>query len=193
MSGKREINGKDDSPLPASAFAGDVVPLRRTKASCFLLPDVDRAREACLRLLGYRARSRRELAERLERKGFAQPVIASVIAGLESSGLVNDEEFARSWVQERLANRPRGSLVVRLELRRKGVDEGIIQRALDQHMGEEQELEAALRVAARYAPRPGEDAPACRKRLWGALKRRGFTFDAIEAALARARQGDTVA
>jgi len=147
--------------------------------------EIERAREACLRLLGYRPRSRRELAERLERKGFAQPAIAAAVAELESSGLVNDDEFARAWVQERLANRPRGSLVVRRELRRKGVEERIIQRALEEHMGEERELEAALRVAARYAPRPGDDEAACLKRLAGALKRRGFTFDVIEAALAR--------
>ena len=155
--------------------------------------EVERAREVCLRLLGYRARSRRELVERLARKGFAEPVIAAAIEELESAGLVNDVGFARAWVQERLANNPRGSLGVRWELRRKGVEERIIQQTLEEQMGEERELEAALRVAAKYAPRPGDDEAACLKRLAGALKRRGFTFDVIDAAIARARRGGSSA
>lgn len=152
--------------------------------------EVERAREACLRLLGYRARSRRELAERLARKGFAPAVIRAAVSELEAAGMVDDDEFARAWVQERLSSSPRGSLVIRWELRRKGVEEKIIQRALEQEMGEEGELEAALRVAARHMPRPGEGEPAGLRRLAGALKRRGFTFDVIDAVLARARRGD---
>lgn len=149
--------------------------------------ETDRAREAALRLLEYRVRSRRELAERLARRGFAEPVIAAAVRELESAGLVNDVEFARAWVHARMANNPRGSLVMRWELRRKGVEETIIQRTLEQEMGEERELEAALKVAARYAPRPGEDDSVRMKRLVGALKRRGFAFDVIDAVLARAR------
>jgi len=152
--------------------------------------EVERAREICLRLLGYRARSRRELAERLERKGFAPEVIRAAVGRLETAGLVDDDAFARSWVQERLANSPRGSLGMRWELRRKGVDEEIIQRALAVEMSAERELEAAVRIAAKYVPRRGEDERARFRRLAGALRRRGFTFEVIEAAVARSRGGD---
>jgi regulatory protein len=149
--------------------------------------EVDRAREAALRLLDYRARSRRELAERLARKGFAPPVIAAATTQLESAGLVNDVEFARAWVHARMASNPRGAALIRWELRRKGVEESIIERTLTQEMGEERELEAALSVASRYAPRPGEDDSVRTRRLVGALRRRGFALDVIVAALARAR------
>ncbi|UCH33315.1 MAG: regulatory protein RecX [Armatimonadota bacterium] len=138
--------------------------------------------------MGYRARSRWELAERLARKGFAEPVIRAAVDALEMAGLVDDEAFARAWMRERLANNPRGSLVVRWELRRKGVDEEIIQRAIEEEMGVERELDAALRVAARYAARPGEDEAGSLRRLAAALRRRGFTFEVIDAALARARR-----
>lgn len=155
--------------------------------------EVDRAREACLRLLGYRARSRRELVERLTRKGFVEAVIAAAVAELETAGLVDDQAFARAWVRERLTNSPRGSMGVRWELRRKGVRDDIIERTLEQEMGEERELAAALQVAARYRPRSGEDGTACLRRLVGALKRRGFSFDVIDEVLARARKDEGTA
>jgi regulatory protein len=151
---------------------------------------VERAREACLSLLDYRARSRGELRDRLRRKGFDQRVIDTALAELEAAGLVDDEGFARAWVQERLARSPRGSLKMRWELRGKGVEEELIQRALAEEMGHERELEAALSVASRYAPRPGEDDTARSRRLAQALKRRGFTFDVIETVLARVRGAD---
>jgi len=153
-------------------------------------PEVERAREACLRLLSYRARSRRELAERLERKGFDDGVIHAAVGELEAAGLVDDEEFARSWVRERLANNPRGSRGMRWELRSKGVKEEVIQRTLEQEVSAERELEAALRVAATYVTRSSEDEPARLRRLAGALRRRGFAFEVIETVLARVRQGD---
>ena len=151
---------------------------------------MERAREACLRLLDYRARSRGELRDRLRRKGFDQRVIDAALVELEAAGLVDDEGFARAWVQERLAHSPRGALKMRWELRGKGVAEELIQRTLAEEMGHERELEAALRAASRYAPRPGEDDTARSRRLAQALKRRGFTFDVIETVLARARGAD---
>ena len=151
--------------------------------------EVERARETCLRLLGYRARSRGELHDRLRRKGFAEDVVAATLEELERAGLVDDQGFARAWVQERLAGNPRGSRGLRWELRAKGVAEELIQQAIAEELGGERELEAALRAAARYAVRPDEDESSYLRRLSGALKRRGFAFDVIAAALACLREG----
>lgn len=149
--------------------------------------EVERAREACLRLLDYRARSRAELRERLRRKGFAEVAAERAIAELEAAGLVDDESFARAWVRERVERSLRGAIAVRVELRRKGVEDQIIKRALAREMTGGQELAAALRAAERYAPRSGEDAVAGRRRLAQALRRRGFSGEAIEAVFARRR------
>jgi len=138
--------------------------------------------------LDYRARSRCELHDRLRRKGFDERVITATLEELQAAGLVDDEGFARAWVRERLASNPRGSLGLRWELRGKGVDEELIQRVLAEEMGRGRELEAARQVAACHAPRSGEDESACRARLLRALRRRGFTFEVIEAALAQRRE-----
>ncbi len=151
--------------------------------------EVERARQVCLRLLGYRARSRDELGTRLRRKGFDERVIGVALGELEAQGLVDDESFARAWVQQRTASNPRGALGLRWELRSKGVAEELIRRAVAEEMGAERELEAAARVAARYAHSAEGDESACRRRLVQALCRRGFSLEVIEEVLARACAG----
>jgi len=70
--------------------------------------DRARARESALRLLAVRARSRSELLDRLERKGFERGVATEVVDALEGVGLVDDHEFGRLWAEEKMRLRPVG-------------------------------------------------------------------------------------
>lgn len=157
-----------------------------------------RARDAALTLLDYRARSRSELAGRLARKGFPGGVIARCLDDLESGGLVDDAAFARAFVSDRLALRPRGKRRLISELRGKGVSEGVARSAVDEAfdgleadegaLAEEVALTwlrkqgAATRRALAAAPfsDPRERA---RRRLVGHLARRGFAGAAAARAV----------
>ncbi len=76
----------------------------RTKAKQAKLLTEGEAREQCLRLLERRARSAKELEQRLKAAGFEQDMIELVLTDLENAGLVDDEEFARMWVADRQAS-----------------------------------------------------------------------------------------
>lgn len=56
---------------------------------------VQRATEACLRLLAMRARSQHELKLALKRKGFSAAVQEEVLKQLQGFGYIDDERFAR--------------------------------------------------------------------------------------------------
>jgi len=148
--------------------------------------DEQAAREKCLRLLGLRARSAAELRDRLKGEGFAQETIASVMRDLESAKLVDDEEFARSWVASRQAALAAGRRRLRWELRRKGVSEELIRRVVDEGVDDETELRLATELARRRL-REGE-LPVEGKAL-GRLRRllaaRGFESDTVDTVLRR--------
>ena len=78
------------------------MPAPGARASERDLGDREKAREAALRLLAVRARSEGELDDRLKRKGFDERTSAEVVAALKRVGLVDDEDFARAWVDEKL-------------------------------------------------------------------------------------------
>lgn len=87
------------------------------------------ARKYLLRLLGTRPRTKKEMANRLKGRSFSDEVIKYVIEKMEKDGLVDDLSFSIEWIQERMRIKPRGKKLLRWELSKKGVPEGIIDEA----------------------------------------------------------------
>lgn len=145
---------------------------------------VGRAREDALRLLSHRMRSRQEVGDRLARRGWDSDVIADVLSRLERVGLIDDERFARLWVDERMRLRPRGLALLRQELRRKGISEETIDRTVSAYRSESDELARArdllIRRQGRYA---GLDPQTARRRMAGLLARRGFDSETVYTAV----------
>ena len=136
------------------------------------------AYQKALLFIGHRPRSEAEVVKRLEKHGFESEVIEAVMVRLRSQNLVGDLEFARLWVENRSAFRPRGRRALRVELKQKGVSEEDIQEALE---GMQDEEALAYRVALKQAPRlKGLERFQFRQRLGGRLARRGFSYDAIQ-------------
>ena len=146
--------------------------------------EVERAKTACLRLLAHRARSESELQERLRRRGFDEQIVAQAVTDLSAAGLVNDREFAESWIREHREPHATGRVGLRWELRRKGLAEEVIQAALSD-LDDDEEIELALgyakrKLGGRLAANPKELA-----RIRRALISRGFSGDTIQVVIER--------
>lgn len=143
---------------------------------------LDKAYNAALHFLAARPRSAREIRDRLRRKDYPDDHIDAALERLERLRLVDDRAFARWWIENRQANRPRGNRALQAELQQKGVDRTIISELLDELTEPDDEREAALeaarRVVRRYASAP--DKWAFSRKLSAFLQRRGFGFDAIK-------------
>ena len=139
---------------------------------------------AALRLLQRRLRSRAELNAGLRRRGLSPPQVAAILSDLERAGWIDDRRFARLWIEDRMALRPRGSRALRAELRVRGVAPDIIEATLGHLISPEREDGVALEQARRRVERLRNLAPdVARRRLVGWLQRRGFGGGAIARAL----------
>lgn len=149
---------------------------------------VDFAREIALRALTVRGRSRHELEGILAKKKVPAEVIAQVLDRLAEVALVDDRSFATAWIESgRQRSKSRRSLMV--ELDRLGVDREVSLEALEPVDGEA-ELEAALQLAAKKARSLRALEPVvARRRLAGALARRGFPAGVVASAVRRTMQG----
>jgi regulatory protein len=155
-----------------------------TEGSAKKRPDDEKAREAALRLLSVRARSRWELSDRLKRKGFDTPTRDRVLSVLEAAGLVDDREFARLWAEERLRLRPVGRMLLVSELRAKRVAEETIAATVDEVYEEHREIDLATAVLKKRLGRIGTAGDRCaRSRLESHLLRRGFSFEVVAEAM----------
>jgi regulatory protein len=137
-----------------------------------------------LNFLGYRARSEREVRDRLRRYGYGEETVGGVIGRLEELGYLDDAEFARLAAREKA--RKYGPRRVSVELRRSGVDGEIAREAVEEEFAGRSELEAAFSAAARRYNREGSEAEA--RRVYGFLMRRGYSAE-VCAEVARGFRG----
>lgn len=135
-----------------------------------------------LRLLSYRPRSTAEMRERLARRGTPPHLQEETLQRLREMGLLDDEAFARSWVESRQRTSPRGRRLLARELRAKGIGGEAARRSLA-HLDEE---EAAYRAAARRAPAlAGLPYDQFQRRLGDFLLRRGFSYETVRHTVRR--------
>jgi regulatory protein len=150
--------------------------------------------ERALRLLSARMRSRRELRDRLARAGFDAAEIAAELDRLEAVGLVDDARFAREFSAAAVSSRGLGRRALTSALRGKGVDADVVETAVAEVAGDDQDEEArALDLARSRARRlRGTDPARSFARLSAALGRRGYPPDLARRAARRALEIDAV-
>ena len=136
---------------------------------------LEKAKQASFRLLSYRARSTKELSERLKRKGFPGEIINRVISRLKEINYLNDLEFASLFVEDRIKHNPKGRIVIESELRRKGIEKDIIDKVLEAKLPQDKEEELALHLARTKWQRKKDVAENKRRtQIYALLVRRGF-------------------
>lgn len=143
--------------------------------------------EAALRFLEPRERSIGEVRRRLTRVGYRDDLVEGAIARLVELGMLDDEAFARSWIESRDRARPRGERALRLELARKGIDRQTADQTIAERAAEQPEAdaEAAKRLLARNARALDRvpDLRARRQRAYALLARNGFDSETAVAAI----------
>ena len=150
-----------------------------------LLRQYRHALDRAVAFLAGRARSRREMEERLLRSGYRPCTVEMVLYKLEKEGLLDDADFARQWVDARSARRM-GRGRIAQELRRKGVSAREAEEALE-GLSDEEQLEGAIVLVEKAMARTpsGEDPRKTAARITAMLARRGYDYDTAREAISR--------
>jgi regulatory protein len=130
--------------------------------------------------LRQRPRSENELRERLKLKGYGEAVIEEIVELLKKAGDIDDTRFAALWVESRMHMNPAGDVVLKHELRSKGVSDAIIEATLTEKAEKYDEYEVAFSMAKeRFERFKKLDRQKAMKRVYDFLLRRGFKYDTI--------------
>src|SRR3712207_6451025 len=76
---------------------------------------------AAVKFLSYRPRSEKEVRDKMVEKNASSEIIEEVVRLLKEQRFLNDEDFAKWWVEQRTKFHPKSKRVLSLELRRKGI------------------------------------------------------------------------
>jgi regulatory protein len=189
---KERVNVYIDGEYTFSLSLIEAARLRKgqqlSDAEIAALRDEDTAQKAvdhAARFLSYRPRSLEEVRRNLADKDYAPAVIDTAISRLTVMGYIDDEAFARFWVQGRGRVKPLSPRALRVELRQKGVPDTIINEVLGELDADELAYRAALSQSKRLR-RPTHQE--FRKKIGDLLRRRGFSYSTIRDTVERLRE-----
>ena len=120
----------------------------------------------------------RKTGEFYEKKGVSNISVEQVLSRLIEKKYIDDEKFAKFWVENR--NQRKGSSIKKLksELFSKGVSSDIIEQVLSEsNRNDEDEIQ---KIIAKKAKRYTDE-----QKLIAYLARQGFSFDEIKKALSK--------
>lgn len=125
------------------------------------------------------------MREYLTKKKAAQEVIEKVISSLKEKKFLDDEAFASAWVLSRARLKPKGKVLLKVELRQKGIADEIMQKVFDEIQEEiPDEVEQAKRLIVKKVGRlVGRPRQEIYQKLGGFLARKGFDWDTIKKAI----------
>jgi regulatory protein len=144
--------------------------------------------DAAAAFLGVRPRSVAETTRRLKHLGYPEGLVEQVVTQLIELNYLDDETFARAWVESRDRARPRGQLALRRELAQKGVDRQLVDQVLAERQesatGAQSELLAARRLLERRRRTLDSETDPYKRRQKGyaLLARNGFDPDVCHQA-----------
>lgn len=140
--------------------------------------DFDKIYGRVLDLLARRSRSEWEISDYLKRKQVDEETASEILNKLSSRGYVNDEKFARSWVESRRLLKATSKRKLSLELRQKRISDQIITQVIQEDETDEQDVLKKLIEKKRSQTRYQDDM-----KLIAYLARQGFSYGDIKETL----------
>ncbi|HEY8999661.1 MAG TPA: RecX family transcriptional regulator [Candidatus Saccharimonadales bacterium] len=175
IDGKYSFGLSDNALLDSKLFVGQELSDREV-AALRSSADDDKIYGNAMRYAAMRLRSRWEIEQYLARKKCPAPLASTILSKLSEIGLIDDEAFAKAWVQNRKLLKPTSRRTIMQELRAKRVSEAAIEQVLANEVDDDF---AALKqlIAKKRAHYPD------RQKFMQFLARRGFQYDDIKRAL----------
>jgi len=134
------------------------------------------AKDYCLRLLGRRDHSTKELIDKGLRKGLDKKTLQEVTCELEEKGYIDNLEFARRYTKEKYHINNWGERKIQTHLFKKGIPRSHINLVLNEIMSDEASYKTMEKLIKKKAARFSRAEPATRKeKIYRYLAGRGFS------------------
>lgn len=137
-----------------------------------------------LRYLSFRPRSIFEINSYLKKNKATLSQIDNIITKLKSLNIVNDQEYARKWLDDRVNFHPRSCWIIDLELKQKGISPELITNLYIEEDRREKDLKMVKNIVLKLSAKNTDHSNLkFRIKLTSLLKSKGFSWDIIKSAI----------
>lgn len=136
-----------------------------------------RAKLRAMHLLNDMGRTESQLRQKLERDGYPEDIIEEAVSYVKSFGYINDDNYARVFIDSRKNKKSRKEIFA--GLLQRGIDKEVIERAFEDYYEEDDAQRAIAEIMRkkRYDPEKADRKET--QRMIGYLTRKGFGYDDI--------------
>lgn len=161
--------------------------------------EIGKLMEKMYRLFSIRQRSEKEVKDYFRvknqesrvkgKEAISNLALELVIKKLKQKGLLNDLEFAKSWIEARRRSRQKGDRLIKLELSQKGVAKEIIGEAFSLQLSAISEEDLAMKAMEKKM-RVWKDLSKLefKKKAYQYLGRKGYDFETISTIIEKLLQ-----
>lgn len=141
--------------------------------------ELQKTLDKLLRFATLRPRSEKEIKDYFRRKKVHESLHKELFDRLNHLELIDDEKFAKWWVEQRQSFRPKPKRIMNYELRMKGIKKEIIEKALGEEEVDEEKMAKELLEKKAYKWKNLEPRVA-RQKMSQYLAGKGFGWEIIE-------------
>jgi regulatory protein len=129
-------------------------------------------------------KTEKQIRDYLTGKGYLPAVIDFVLEKMRGYDFVNDGAYAEKYAEEK--SKSKGKLLIKMELRAKGISDSDAERAAENISGEDQ-VEGATRIVQKYLRGKELDTQNLQK-AYRYLLSKGFDYETAKSALATLKE-----
>ena len=136
-----------------------------------------RAKLRALHLLNDMGRTEAQLRQKLERDGYTTDVVEEAVSYVKSFGYINDENYARIYIDSRKNRKSRKEIFA--NLLQKGIDREVVERVFEECYEGEDARKAIAQILKKkhYDPETADRKET--QKILGYLSRKGFGYEDI--------------
>lgn len=145
-------------------------------------------KDYAFRLLSFRPRSKKEIRDKLNQYSTKHKLdsasVVKVLKELESGNFINDQEFAKWWLDQRQSFKPKGLKAIKFELFNKGVEKEVIEKVISDAKDRDNEFVLAQKVVSKKINLWRDLSKLDKKRkVSNLLARRGFDWETVKRVI----------
>lgn len=135
------------------------------------------------RFLNYKPRTEKEIIKKLKENKISVKSIEKIISVLKDMKYINDNQFAKLYLEEKLANNPKGKRFIAIKLAEKGISKDVINNVIESRYSEEKEFEKAKDLLRKYLKKVRAKNDANKKqKCYRYLLSKGFDYEIVKNA-----------
>lgn len=146
--------------------------------------EINFGKKAAIRFLNYKQRTEKEVHRKLKSHKLSDESINKIMLFLKDFKFVNDENYAKLFVESKKLLKPEGRRTVRMKLAQKGIGKELSEKSVSENYSEEEELIKAKELFDKYRKKVrGKNEADKKQKCFKHLLSKGFSYDLIREVM----------